>query len=275
MKTIRSRTVKNAVGARGVASIVRSDDDRGYFGSKGGSGVAERLISLMPLHNTYVAGFAGHDAVFFRKRPARSSIVIDADADVARWWRSQQLGTSKLTIVPGDFFEWVRSPQGKAIVYDPLTFLYIDPPYMGSKRSRSKRYRCELNTPEGHTRLLRVLQPLHCMVMISGYYSDLYAEELKGWRCVRFRAGVRRGSRWEHVWMNFAQGKLLHDCRYVGEGYRERDRIKRKCGRWVRRLLALSDAERQFILNSLNAADPNVISDGEDLRVVSIGARRN
>jgi hypothetical protein len=46
---------------------------------------------------------------------------------------------------------------------------------------------------------------------------------------------------------------VLHDTRFVGEGFRERERIKRKRDRWRRRFAAMPPAERQVIAEALRA----------------------
>lgn len=47
----------------------------GYIGSK--AGVFRRIIGEMPPHSVYVEPFFGSGAIFFKKRPAARSILID------------------------------------------------------------------------------------------------------------------------------------------------------------------------------------------------------
>lgn len=54
----------------------------GYIGSKGQDGVWQRIIGQMPPHSVYVEAFAGSAAIFFHKRPAAASVLIDASAAV-------------------------------------------------------------------------------------------------------------------------------------------------------------------------------------------------
>jgi hypothetical protein len=51
--------------------------------------------------------------------------------------------------------------------------------------------------------------------------------------------------------MNYAAGGKLHDARFVGNGFTDRQRIRRKAGRWQRKFLAMPDHERQAVLDSL------------------------
>ena len=88
---------------------------------------------------------------------------------------------------------------------------------------------------------------------ISGYYSDLYAELLPGWRSIQFPAMTRGGSvATEWLWMNYPVPFELHDCHYLGKNFRERERINRKKKRWHDRLLKMDPLERQAILSAID-----------------------
>jgi hypothetical protein len=55
----------------------------------------------------------------------------------------------------------------------------------------------------------------------------------------------------EWVWMNFTEPLELHDYRYLGSNFRERERIKRKQKRWHARLLRMNSTERYAMLSVL------------------------
>lgn len=55
----------------------------------------------------------------------------------------------------------------------------------------------------------------------------------------------------EWLWSNFVPPAQLHDYRYVGHTFRERERIKRKTQRWKARLLKMPALERQALLVAL------------------------
>lgn len=229
-----------------------------YPGSKDAAGVAERIISLMPRHTTYVELCVGGGAVYRKKLPAARSLLVDIDGEVLREWsrlfdRFDYAGDIAQLIQADarDPASW--PPSLKAVLQDPETLVYVDPPYLRSTRTRSI-YRHEMLTPDEHLLLLTVLRNLPCRVMISGYWSELYAELLNDWRSESFGAGTRGGRRIEHVWMNYGHGLELHDVRFLGDGFRERERIKRKRNRWQRRFLAMAPGERQVISEALAAA---------------------
>lgn len=107
-------------------------------------------------------------------------------------------------------------------------------------------------TDADHVDLLNVLRGLKCRVMISGYWSDLYAGELSGWSTSTFQTTVRSGATAEEwVWFNYPVPVELHDYRFLGGGFRDRERIKRKVKRWRDRLARMPVLERQALLRAM------------------------
>jgi DNA adenine methylase len=99
------------------------------------------------------------------------------------------------------------------------------------------------------------------MVLISGYWSTLYANALKEWRSVSFQAMTRGGHpATEWLWYNYPEPIALHDYRYLGVDFRERERIRRKKQRWVRRLHAMPILERRALLAAIGEAWPGIPS---------------
>lgn len=203
----------------------------------------------MPEHKTYVEMGVGSGAVFRLKRQAARSILVDRDEVVRACWSA-----SGLAVVDADMARSDTWPDElRLALQDPETVSYWDPPYpLEVRTKKSPTYRCEMLSIDEHQRLLEVIVKLPCRVLISGYWSSTYAKMLQDWRRVEFWAGTRGGKRKEHVWMNYdPTGLLLHDCRFVGEGYRERERIRKKARRWRRMLGDMSSPERQFVLKTI------------------------
>jgi hypothetical protein len=91
--------------------------------------------------------------------------------------------------------------------------------------------------------------------MICGYQSDLYAQRLAGWHVHTYEAKTRGGAMaTEVIWCNFPPPTQLHDYRFLGEDFRERERIRRKATRCVKRLARLPLLERQAIVAELERA---------------------
>lgn len=213
-----------------------------WDGGKGGAGVAQWLINQMPPHRLYVEPFLGGGTIMRLKLPALSSIGIERDAKSALIW--EKLHVPGLSVSCGDGIAWLEKAR---LPVDAL--VYCDPPYLLSTRIRQRRmYRCELSEAD-HVRLLTRLRKLRCRVMISGYESELYASLLSAWRSTRFQTIDRVGRRrWEWVWMNFEEATELHDYRYLGSNFRERERIKRKVRRWTGKLRKMALLERRALL---------------------------
>ena len=53
--------------------------------------------------------------------------------------------------------------------------------------------------------------------------------------------------------MNYPAPLELHDYRYLGKNFRERERIKRKKQRWMARLRTMPDLERYALMEAVAA----------------------
>ena len=90
-------------------------------------------------------------------------------------------------------------------------------------------------------------------MLISGYRCKIYDQYLKDWRRERYRTTTRGGgSCWEYLWCNFDKPDILHDDRYTGKNFRERERLKRKKTRWVNRIKRMKPLERNFLLAAVS-----------------------
>ena len=182
-----------------------------YPGGKGGAGVAHAIIGQMPPHRAYVELFAGSAAVFFAKRPAEQSVLVEKCWDVCKKLRSRIAESGeggRAKVVKTDVLKMLGVSH--PILREPDTLVYADPPYLRETRSRLF-YKHEFASPEQHAWLLEGLRRLKCLVMVSGYYSPLYEELLGDWRLVAFQAMTRGGVRTECLWCNFPAPQALHD----------------------------------------------------------------
>ena len=91
------------------------------------------------------------------------------------------------------------------------------------------------------------------MVMISGYESSLYEKSLKSWHIHSFQAATHHGIATEWIWMNYPAPVELHDYRYLGDNFRERERIKKRTKRWVARLKKMPVLERKAFLSAISS----------------------
>lgn len=214
-----------------------------YPGGKGGAGVYQTIINLMPPHRVYIEPFIGGGNIYERKKPAPSSIVIDADAvPVAHW---QEHATTSTTVIHGDAISELKKIQWRG---DEL--VYCDPPYVMAARSGRKIYNHEM-TDEQHRDLASLLLTIPAAVMLSGYRNAIYDDAFSGWRRLDFQAMTRGGVRIESVWMNFEPPAVPSELTFLGANYRERERIKRKKTRWADKLRGLPVAEQHAIMEVL------------------------
>jgi DNA adenine methylase len=252
----------------------------GYPGGKSGAGVYQKLINLMPPHRVYIEPFLGGATVLRLKRPAlinigvdrsraalelfgdRASLETTVEASIAKIGERRRPTSAPETILAmGDGIELLeRFPfQGDELVY-------CDPPYLMETRSGKKLYEFELSSSE-HRRLLRCVRKIPASVMISGYWSSMYAEALAGWNSISFEAMTRAGrTATEWLWYNFPEPVALHDYRFLGANFRERERIKRKKLRWSKRLAAMPRLERQALLCAIEETRSHIDDNGESTR---------
>ncbi|QIW51209.1 DNA adenine methylase [Lactococcus raffinolactis] len=90
---------------------------------------------------------------------------------------------------------------------DDDTLIYADPPYMNETVSSKTHYKFGM-ADDQHLKLLSTLKNHRGPVILSGYNSDLYAEELKGWSKIEFdsatgNVGQKKKIAIECLWCNF------------------------------------------------------------------------
>lgn len=223
---------------------------KSYNGGKGGSGVYQKIINQMPPHRVYIETHLGSGQVMRHKRPATYNLAIDLDESLLT--QLSDVTPEILKTHCGDATVWL-SNMISASGFSGDELIYADPPYLHTTRKRENYYKYEM-TEAQHIDLLETLKRLPCYVIISGYWSDLYADLRQGWRTHRFQAMTRQGPATEWLWMNYPQPTALHDYQYLGGDYRERERIKRKITRWKTKLASLPLAERYAMLSALNSS---------------------
>jgi hypothetical protein len=215
-----------------------------YFGSKATSGLCQAIIALMPPHDTYIETHLGGGAIMKRKPPARRNIGIDLDGRALKRWR-------------GDYpVEKVHGCAHRFLAEYPFTgreLLYCDPPYLLHTRTSGRRYRYDYEEQD-HVELLALLKAVPGPVILSGYPSALYDEQLADWRTLELQVMNQAGVRTEKLWFNFTPDRL-HWARYAGKNFTDRQRIKRKAESWASRYQAMPRAERLAVLAGLMAVE--------------------
>jgi len=195
------------------------------FGGKGAAGVCHHIINQIPKHTIYIEGFLGLGRILRYKKLANRSMGIDMDSHILDLWGKSDIGKLNLTIEKGSFFNYTNISE----LREETTFLYLDPPYPISTRKSNTKYKHEL-TDDQHAYLLELIKGFNCKVAISTYDNYLYQQLLKGWRKVKFKSTTRGQSATETLYMNYDQPRpnQLHDTRFVGDNFRQREKTKRR-----------------------------------------------
>ncbi len=227
------------------------DPQTTYQGGKNGAGVYQTIINAIPWHWRYVEAFAGSAAIFRNKLPARGGSVL-IERDPAQVARLRDLASPSVTVLQGDALEELQ--RLKLGVQD---FVYLDPPYHPDARRAPDLYAYEL-TAADHERILSLLPAMSdrgVLWAISGYRHASYDDACRrhGWHRTDYQAMTRRGVVTECLWTNFNPAMVdLHDYRYLGSDFRERERIARKVRRWADKLQKLPRHERGAIMAALS-----------------------
>ncbi|MFT5692379.1 MAG: DNA adenine methylase [Oceanicoccus sp.] len=220
-----------------------------YTGGKNSNGAYQTIINLIPPHSTYIETHLGSGAILRLKKGATTSIGIDICPKATRSFPPQE----RTTIVNQDAHSFLLN-----FPFTGNEFVYVDPPYLISSRKSKSLYEFEYSDVQ-HEELLEILLNLPCNVMLSGYNSALYAEKLDDWYCTTYCTRDRSGQQViEYLWMNYPPPTLLHDYQYLGENFRDRERIKRKHLRLKNKILDLPIREKNFLINELlKSSDTN------------------
>lgn len=194
-----------------------------------------------------------------KKAAATCSIGVDSDRRVLDQFPKD--ARPGVILVCDDAISFIRSRESWK-----ETFIYCDPPYLMSVRSSKKNiYLHEFSTEEKHLELLSLLKALPAAVMISGYWSQTYEDQLGGWSTITINTVKRSGSRaTEWLWMNYLPPIILHDYSFLGKTFRERERIKRRQHRWRSRLEKMNHLERAALLMAIE--DPGTTTPNLALR---------
>jgi len=232
-----------------------------YPGGKGADGTYQTIINHIPPHNVFISGFLGNCAIMRYKKPAAVNVGIDVDPSVITAWQTQNNSklaphgsvfnaAVQLDLFNCSFFEYAEKFLD-AWNYDDVV-IYLDPPYLKDTRKDAKRdlYRFEM-TVSDHRKLMGLVLSMRANIVISCYDNELYSNYLDKWCKVDFTGKTRHGSVTETIYMNYKLEGKLHDYRYVGNDFTDRQRIKRKVQRHVDKLKRLPEAERNAILNEL------------------------
>lgn len=240
---------------------IETAGDDSYFGGKGSC--FRHLVNQIPPHDWLIVPFAGHCAITRNMQLPAKVWLNDSDVEVFRWWgRHLEEMTRNGESEYSDRIERISQENGidllealansKEFRNCRRPFVYLDPPYMLATRKSGPRYRCEM-TAEDHERMLYAATGLPCPVMISGYWSELYAKQLADWRSYSFQSQTRGRTATEWVWCNYAVPSELQDYRWLGRDRRERFKLQRRAENLIAKLSRFPEIERNAMLAAVDS----------------------
>jgi DNA adenine methylase len=220
-----------------------------YPGSKGGNGVWQTIINYIPPHKIYWELFLGTGEIIRRKAPAEQNFGVEINSSIIKkvdWNKYPEINILNKNAF--DILEMlVKLPAVEAKDY----FIYLDPPYpLSSRRTGIEYYTYELTDKE-HIRLLKLVKRLRCNVAISSYANPIYYKMLSEWNVKEISTATRKGPATELIFMNYDKPKKLHDYRFLGKNFTDRQRIQRKIDRKIKQLLKLDPLESMAICEAV------------------------
>jgi DNA adenine methylase len=224
---------------------------RTWNGGKGGSGVVQKLVSMMPPHDLYIEPCLGGGKVLLGKSPSKRTLATDIDERVIGLW--QKYNPSHDIFRVRNVTDLLRDMQKRHDLES--TMIYLDPPYLYQVRSMKAKpiYKHEMGDPSQHQELIALATSFKsAKIMLSCYDDPLYQDGLKGWVKWQYQAVKRSGKMGtETVYQNFDPPSKLHDYRHIGGDYRERERIKKKHKRMLEKFRTMPRMERDWLLSEL------------------------
>jgi len=204
----------------------------------------------MPPHKVYAELYCRTAAIYQNKRKTERNILNDIDVKVYEHWQEKPEAFTEFEIYNQDALVFIDC--NEPLFNREDTLLYLDPPYpFSSRRCKTDIYRHEM-TDDQHRALLGRIQQLKCKVVISSYQNPLYLEALEDWSYFEFTTTTHRGASIESVWFNYPFPAELHDYRYIGKDYRERERIMNVQKRTLSKMQRLPLLERKALLQYLS-----------------------
>lgn len=225
-----------------------------YLGGKGSAGTFQQIVNLIPPCNMLVIPFLGNCALTRNIKLPDTVILNDLNMKVFKKWDAENAKQYKFDLSCMDAIEFLEKYSS---CFKGRVVVYCDPPYLYETRSqKSTRYDVDSGAKEYHERLINKLLSLDACILISCYDNPLYKELLSNWNTKRFRTGTRGGSRIETIYYNFNNPECyLQDYRYVGNDFRDRERIKKKVSRTLSSFVTMSSKDRNSIYHSLLETD--------------------
>ena len=241
-------------------------------GGKNASGTYQHIINLFQPHDVYIEGFLRSGSIIRRKKTAKFNFGFDIDPEIiksfislySRSYNINNLDTGQgknkikkqrdLNVINLDMIKLLENSYpiiNMLKAFNIKILLYLDPPYLlSTRKSQVKLYKFEM-TDLQHEKLCMVLNKLNCDVVLSSYNNEIYNKHLSEWNTYSFKAITRKGMVWKTIYYNYPSPTELHEYTYLGNDFRERERIKGIIKRNVNKFDNMAEIERNYLLSEL------------------------
>lgn len=230
-----------------LAHTVKNDSlcrMKNYPGQKKILGLYHKIINQIPKHEIYYELFAGSGAIakiLIEKKSKAKFYLNDIDKCITDKLNCTVLEAEILNVDASKLLK-------KLIAAGTDTFIFIDPPYLHSTRPNSTKLYANEMSDADHKQLLSSVLQLNCNVMIVHPLCDLYDNWLKGWRKVLIKIRYHNKTSLECLYMNYDVPGTLQIDSLLGKDCWDRQRIKRKAISLVKKLKALPEQERNYVI---------------------------
>ena len=230
-----------------------------YTGGKNGQGVFQAIINQIPPHDVFITAFAGNCGILANKIQAPlANIAIELDAAVSHKWSM----IPGITSVNADARSYLLDLIAQFKDSSCKIFIFLDPPYLADVRSTKKPYyKHEMMDPASHEKLVGTMAQLNSinpgiMMMLTHYPCKFYDDRLSQWRAMDIVGRSRKGNTIERLYMNYPEPSQLHDVRFFGENFRQRELLSKAAKNLKRKFSSWTPLEKQYFLYKLN--EPSV-----------------
>lgn len=215
-----------------------------YPGQKNIPGVIHKIINEIPKHRFYYEPFAGTAAIA-KALPAAGTVKFINDLNIT---------VLDKIILPREHTAIKTSVPALDILQILLTagtntFCFIDPPYLHTVRYNNKLYKHEMSESD-HIQLLHALQLLKCNCMIIHPTCELYDNALQSWRSIQIKIRYNTKTSLEKIYMNYPKQEL-QTYKFIGNDCWDRQRIKRKAQRFLKKGLHIPFPDPTYITDML------------------------
>ncbi len=220
-----------------------------YIGHKNRSGLFHTIINNIPAHETYVELFAGSAAILDKINNKCDNVILNdinpdtVDALCKKFPTARITNNNAIDILDAWLFR-LKNDALKSV------FIFLDPPYHHDTRENTALYDFEM-TGVDHVQLLNAALQTNANVMIIHPKHELYDTKLSTWRKIEVKVRYHQKTSLECLYMNYDIPTTLQDTSYLGSDSWDRQRIKRKGDRLIKKITELPVLEKQYILDRL------------------------